>query len=128
MRAQFGVTPWVSTKTLKKSPSGKASAKPRKKRRSTANVRQGALSTFARDRRRDDVSQGAAAAMPSAGSTIFLTVDEVAALLRVNRKTVYEAIAARELPGARKLRGVVRVHRETLVRWFLDGGLRRKSR
>jgi len=66
--------------------------------------------------------------MPSAGSTIFLTVDEVAALLRVNRKTVYEAIAARELPGARKLRGVVRVHRETLVRWFLDGGLRRKSR
>ena len=33
---------------------------------------------------------------------VVLTVDELAALLRVNRKTVYEALARGEIPGARQ--------------------------
>ena|ERR1017187_4277807 len=38
-----------------------------------------------------------------------LTVDEVAALLRVNRKTVYGAIKRAEIPGVRRIGGTIRV-------------------
>lgn len=63
---------------------------------------------------------------PNEEAAVFITVDEAAALLRMNRKTIYAAIAARELPGAKRLRGVVRVHRETLIRWFTDGETKRR--
>lgn len=50
-----------------------------------------------------------------------LTVDEAAALMRVNRKTVYEIIAAGQVPGVRRLGRTIRIHRETLLRWLADG-------
>ncbi len=46
-----------------------------------------------------------------------LTVDEVAALLRVNRKTVYEAFRSRKLPG-RKIGRCVRFDRDALLNWL----------
>jgi excisionase family DNA binding protein len=50
-----------------------------------------------------------------------LTVDEVAALLRVNRKTVYEAIRRSEFPGARRIGGTIRICRRTVLAWLAEG-------
>ena len=44
---------------------------------------------------------------------VVLTVDELAALLRCNRKTVYAAINRGEIPGVRRLGGAIRIHRDT---------------
>jgi excisionase family DNA binding protein len=46
----------------------------------------------------------------------ILTVDEAAALLRVNRKTLYEAIRLEQLPGAViRLGRAIRVRRSALL-------------
>ena len=50
-----------------------------------------------------------------------LTVDEVAELLRVNRKTVYAAIKLGEIPGARRIGGAIRLHRTTVLTWSAAG-------
>ncbi len=55
------------------------------------------------------------------GPSTVLTVDELATLLRCNRKTVYGAIQRGEIPGVRRLGGAIRVHRETVLRWLADG-------
>ncbi len=47
-----------------------------------------------------------------------LTVEETAKLLRLNRKTVYEMVSKKQLPGARYFRGAIRVHRATLIAWM----------
>jgi excisionase family DNA binding protein len=47
-----------------------------------------------------------------------LTVDETAKLLRLNRKTVYEMVEKRQLPGAKRFRGAIRIHRATLIAWM----------
>ncbi|PTL75525.1 helix-turn-helix domain-containing protein [Vitiosangium sp. GDMCC 1.1324] len=47
----------------------------------------------------------------------FLTVEEVAALLRVNRKTLYESIRRGEVPGAVHLGRTVRLRRSVLLSW-----------
>jgi excisionase family DNA binding protein len=47
-----------------------------------------------------------------------LTVDEVARLLRVNRKTLYELIARGVLPGAHRIGRHFRVHREAVLDWL----------
>ncbi len=48
----------------------------------------------------------------------FLTVDELAELLRLNRKTVYEAIDRGEIPGVRRIGESYRIHRATVLKWF----------
>lgn len=53
----------------------------------------------------------------------IMTVDELAAYMRVNRKTIYDAVAAGELPGARKLRGTIRIHKPTVLAWLETGEL-----
>lgn len=51
-------------------------------------------------------------------STDFLlTVDEAAALLRVNRKTLYEAIRLQRVPGVVRVGKVIRIGRSALVAW-----------
>jgi len=52
---------------------------------------------------------------------VILTVDELADLLRVNRKTVYEAVRRREIPGVRRIGTTLRVHRDTVLRWISEG-------
>ena len=52
---------------------------------------------------------------------IFLTVEELAGLLRVNRKTVYEALSRGDIPGARRIRGTYRISRDAVLAWFTAG-------
>ena len=51
----------------------------------------------------------------------ILTADELAALLRVNRKTVYAAFRAGEIPGGRRVRGAIRFSRDAVLRWLAEG-------
>jgi excisionase family DNA binding protein len=55
---------------------------------------------------------------------VVLTVDELAALLRCNRKTVYAAINRGEIPGVRRLGGAIRIHRDTVLTWLGHGQVR----
>jgi excisionase family DNA binding protein len=50
-----------------------------------------------------------------------MTVEELAVLLRVNRKTVYDAIGRGEIPGARRVGGTYRILREAVINWFTSG-------
>ncbi len=50
-----------------------------------------------------------------------LTVDEVAALLRVERKTVYAATARGEIPGVRRVGSRLRVSRDRVLAWLAQG-------
>jgi excisionase family DNA binding protein len=50
-----------------------------------------------------------------------LTVDELANLLRVNRKTVYDALSRDEIPGARRVGGRYRIHRDAVLEWLASG-------
>ena len=53
----------------------------------------------------------------------FLTVPEMAELLRLTTNTVYELFAQGELPGGRKLgRRAIRFHRDTVLQWFRSQG------
>jgi excisionase family DNA binding protein len=45
----------------------------------------------------------------------FLTVDEAAALLRVNRKTLYESIRLGQIPGVVRVGKSLRLRRAALV-------------
>jgi excisionase family DNA binding protein len=47
-----------------------------------------------------------------------LTVDELAALLRVNRKTVYDALARGDIPGARRIGTSYRILRDAVLQWL----------
>ena len=53
----------------------------------------------------------------------FITVDELAFLLRINRNTAYEAVARGDIPGVRRIGRKIRICRDTVVEW-----LRGKSR
>jgi excisionase family DNA binding protein len=54
---------------------------------------------------------------PDAGTHAleFLTVDEAAALLRVNRKTLYESIRLGQVPGVVRVGKSLRLRRAALV-------------
>ncbi|MFY2558385.1 helix-turn-helix domain-containing protein [Corallococcus terminator] len=58
-------------------------------------------------------------ACPSQGAhgPEFLTVKEAAALLRVNRKTLYEAIRLGQVPGVARIGKALRIRRRALVEW-----------
>lgn len=47
----------------------------------------------------------------------FLTVEEAAALLRVNHKTLREAIRRNDVPGVVRLGRTLRINRTALVEW-----------
>lgn len=51
----------------------------------------------------------------------IMTVDELAALLRMNRKSVYAAIKRHEIPGIRKIGGVLRASRSAVLAWLASG-------
>ncbi len=58
--------------------------------------------------------------MPTGASTNapeFLTVDEAAALLRENRKTLYESIRLGQVPGVVHLGRTIRIRRTVLLGW-----------
>jgi excisionase family DNA binding protein len=55
------------------------------------------------------------------GIPLVLTVEEVAHLLRVNRKTVYQAATRGEIPGLRRI-GHAEVLRTGSAQWLETGG------
>jgi excisionase family DNA binding protein len=59
-----------------------------------------------------------------------LTVEEVADLMRVDRKTAYSAIAGGGIPGVRRIGRCIRVSRDELLRWLSagQGDMRRRGR
>ena len=60
---------------------------------------------------------------PNAAHTFpeFLSVEELSTLLRVNHKTLRDAMARGQIPGVRRIGGVIRIHRRTVVNWFTSG-------
>lgn len=51
----------------------------------------------------------------------ILDAKQVAALLGVNVWTVYDLAKRQELPGARKIGGSLRIHRNTLLEYIRTG-------
>ncbi len=63
------------------------------------------------------------------GLPTFITVDELARLLRVNRNTAYESVARGEIPGVRRIGRKIRICRDTVVKWLRgESGVSRSSR
>lgn len=61
---------------------------------------------------------------PESSLPAVLTVDEFAALLRLNRKTVYDALARGDIPGARRIGGTYRILRDAVIDWLASGQAR----
>ncbi|MGC9984470.1 MAG: helix-turn-helix domain-containing protein [Polyangia bacterium] len=51
----------------------------------------------------------------------FVTVDELAAEIGVNRKTLYNFIKTGLLPGVRRILGRITIHRPTVIEWYRTG-------
>jgi excisionase family DNA binding protein len=68
-----------------------------------------------------DVDSSMGGAGTGNGLPSVLTVEEVADLMRVDRKTAYAAIAGGEVPGVRRLGRCIRVSRDVLLRWLEEG-------
>jgi excisionase family DNA binding protein len=58
---------------------------------------------------------------PSGALPEVLTVGEVAAYLRLNPKTIYDAIKRKEFPIARRIGGTIRIYRSALLEWLATG-------
>ena len=52
------------------------------------------------------------------GLPSVLTVEEVAELMRIDRKTAYAAVAEGDLPGVRRVGRCIRVSRDVLLQWL----------
>ena len=57
-----------------------------------------------------------------------LTADELARLLRINRKTVYAGFKAGDIPGGKRIGGTIRFSRDAVLRWLSEGQVPRSSR
>ncbi len=62
------------------------------------------------------------AARSEAGEPSVLTVDEAARLLRVNRKTLYDAVREGRVPGVIRLGRSIRIGRTALLGWLRGNG------
>jgi excisionase family DNA binding protein len=62
-------------------------------------------------------------ALPTSSLPPVLRVEELARLLRVNRKTAYEVVASGKLPGVRRLGRSIRIDRDAVLEW-LSGQVR----
>jgi excisionase family DNA binding protein len=52
----------------------------------------------------------------------LITVDQLAAMMGLNHKTVYAMIQDDQIPGVRRLRSrTIRIHRDTVLRWLATG-------
>ena len=51
-----------------------------------------------------------------------LTVEEAAAFLRVNRKTLYEAVRLGSVPGVIRLGRAIRISKAALISWVQGNG------
>jgi excisionase family DNA binding protein len=58
----------------------------------------------------------------------IITPEELAALLRLDRKTVYSAIARGEIPGVRRFGRTLRISRDAVLAWLREGRVSRSRR
>jgi len=61
---------------------------------------------------------------PLESEPAILTVDELAALLRVERKTVYAAITRGDIPGVRRVGRSIRISRDAVLDWLRTAHVR----
>ena len=54
-------------------------------------------------------------------TSLLMTVDELASLLRLNRDTAYKAVAERQIPGIRRIGRTIRIHRAAVMAWLESG-------
>jgi excisionase family DNA binding protein len=73
--------------------------------------------TGAQDAAGEAGGDGAATTLPQA-----LTVDEAARLLRVNRKTLYDAVRDGRIPGVIRMGRSIRIGRDALLGWLRGNG------
>ena len=52
----------------------------------------------------------------------LITVEELAHLMRVNRKTIYEMVQHGDIPGVVRLGRVIRFCRDAVVNWMRGNG------
>lgn len=80
---------------------------------------------------REGLIEGSPAAPTAADALpLVLTVEEVAALLRVERRHIYGLVARKTLPGAFYLGRALRFNRDTVLGWLArdgQGRVRRKA-
>ena len=65
---------------------------------------------------------GSTAGAPATTLPPVLTVDEAARFLRLNRKTLYDAVRAGELPGVVRVGRSIRIGRDALLGWLQGNG------
>ena len=58
----------------------------------------------------------------------YLTIDEVCALLKLGKRTVYDLCREGKLPGAAKIGNQWRVNRQQLDEWLAAGGAAPRSK
>ena len=58
---------------------------------------------------------------PLAALAPVVTIEELSAYLRLNHKTVRDAIARGDIPGVRRIGGAIRIHRDTVLGWLSSG-------
>lgn len=63
-----------------------------------------------------------APAVPATTLPPVLTVDEAARFLRLNRKTLYDAVRAGDLPGVVRVGRSIRIGRDALLGWLQGNG------
>jgi len=75
--------------------------------------------TVARDNVQD-AQDGARSSARALAATLppALTVDEAARLLRVNRKTLYDAVREGRVPGVVRMGRTIRIGRDALLDWL----------
>jgi len=52
----------------------------------------------------------------------MLTIDELAEVLRIGLNVAYREVRAGRVPGAQKIGGSWRVHRDSVKEWMASGG------
>lgn len=73
-----------------------------------------------------DADPGLPAPMTATGDTDpilprVLTPEDLAKVLRVRRRSVYEAISRGDIPGVRRIGRKVRIDRDSVLAWMADG-------
>ena len=58
------------------------------------------------------------ASAPAPTLPMFVSCDELADILRVNRKSIYSAAKRGEIPGVRRIGKTIRFHTASVLAWF----------
>jgi excisionase family DNA binding protein len=74
--------------------------------------------TGASGQKNPQISSDPAASDPRRNYPPVLTAAELAEIMRVDRRVIYDMVDAHEIPGARGLRRQLRFDRDVVLRWL----------